>query len=35
VDPMGVWRWTQIGFLEGQHWADDMIKRLESVKKSE
>jgi thiol-disulfide isomerase/thioredoxin len=35
VDPMGVWRWTQIGFLEGQHWADDMIRRLESVKKSE
>jgi thiol-disulfide isomerase/thioredoxin len=35
VDPMGVWRWTQIGFLEGQNWADDMIKRLESVKRSE
>ena len=35
VDPMGVWRWTQIGFLEGQNWADDMVKRLESVKKRE
>lgn len=35
VDPKGAWRWTQIGFLGQPDWADDMIQRLESVKKSE
>lgn len=35
VDPAGTWRWTQIGFGGAADWMDDMIQRLESVKKSE
>lgn len=35
VDPRGMWRWTQIGFGGAPDWADDMIQRLESVKKPE
>lgn len=35
VDPAGKWRWTQIGFGGAADWMDDMIQRLESVKKSE
>lgn len=35
VDPKGTWRWTQLGFGGASDWADDMIQRLESVKKSE
>lgn len=35
VDPRGMWRWTQIGFSAAPDWADDMIQRLESVKKSD
>jgi thiol-disulfide isomerase/thioredoxin len=35
VDPRGMWRWTQIGFGGAPDWADDMIQRLESVKKVE
>jgi thiol-disulfide isomerase/thioredoxin len=35
VDPVGKWRWTQIGFGGASDWMDDMIQRLESVKKAE
>jgi thiol-disulfide isomerase/thioredoxin len=35
VDPRGTWRWTQIGFGGPTDWMDDMIQRLESVKKAE
>jgi thiol-disulfide isomerase/thioredoxin len=35
VDPVGTWRWTQIGFGGAADWMDDMIQRLESVKKNE
>ncbi len=35
VDPAGVWRWTQHGFGAEANWIDDMIQRLESMKKSE
>jgi thiol-disulfide isomerase/thioredoxin len=35
VDPVGTWRWTQIGFGGEPDWIDSMIQRLESVKKTE
>ena len=35
VDPSGKWRWTQIGFLGAPDWVEDMIQRLEAVKKGE
>ena len=35
VDPQGKWRWTQIGFGAEPDWVDQMIQRMESVRKSE
>jgi hypothetical protein len=35
VDPDGTWRWTQIGFGGPLDWTDDMLQRLEAVKKHE
>jgi len=35
LDPGGTWRWTQIGYGGEPDWVNDMIQRLESVKKSE
>lgn len=35
VDPQGLWRWTQLGYGGEPDWVGDMIKRLESVKKTE
>lgn len=35
LDSRGAWRWTQIGFGGPTDWVDDMIQRLESVKKPE
>jgi thiol-disulfide isomerase/thioredoxin len=33
VDPMGVWRWTQLGFDSAEtDWSQSMLQRLESVK---
>jgi len=35
LDPKGVWRWTQIGFGGLPDWEEDMVRRLEGVKKGE
>ncbi len=35
IDPKGVWRWTQIGFGGVPDWEEDMVRRLEGVKKSD
>ena len=35
VDPKGIWRWTQVGFGGPTDWMDDMLQRMEAVKKSE
>jgi thiol-disulfide isomerase/thioredoxin len=35
LDPGGTWRWTQIGYGGEPDWVNDMIQRLESIKKSE
>ncbi len=35
VDPQGTWRWTQLGFDGAPDWVENMIQRLESVKKGE
>ena len=36
IDPKGNWRWVQLGFDAGDAtWADEIIKRLESVKDSQ
>jgi thiol-disulfide isomerase/thioredoxin len=35
VDPLGTWRWTQLGYGGVPNWLEDMIQRLEAVKKSE
>jgi hypothetical protein len=33
VDPQGTWRWTQLGFDGAPDWVDQIIQRLQSVKK--
>jgi hypothetical protein len=35
ISENGVWRWTQYGFGAEPNWIDDMILRMESMKKSQ
>lgn len=35
IDPQGKWRWTQLGFGAEPDWVEQMIQRMESVRKSD
>lgn len=35
LDPKGGWRWTQFGFGIDPAWEEDMLRKLESVKREE